>query len=77
MPKYWDLQKKLLNLIEKDDFSKLSYLKGVYLKQIDSYLEEMRSTNERVVKNLRPSSKIANLLIFEILRAYPDTWLYL
>ena len=74
MPKYWDLQKKLLNLIEKDDFSKLSYLKGVYLKQIDSYLEEMRSTNERVVKNLRPSSEIANLLIFETLRAYPDTW---
>lgn len=73
IPKYWKLQEDILNILDPVDIRDIVFLNQVYLTQIDSYLDEMRRTNTSL-KNLRPSAEITNLLIFETLRAYPDTY---
>ena len=74
IPMYWGLQKDIFNLIDKEDIKKLILLRDAYQGQIESYVKEMRATNSRALKNLRPSGELSTLIVFETFQAYPDTW---
>ena len=74
LPKYFDLKSRILGSIENSDLKEISELKDAYEENRLNYLTEMKETQERVYRNVTPYSKIYNIVLFETLDVFPDSY---
>jgi hypothetical protein len=74
LPEYYELRKRIKSEISLDDRILIQELRTLYDQQCEQIIAEMDSVHNRVYKNMKPYAKMHAKMLFELFRAYPDTY---